>query len=80
MGRYRNMNPESRFIVLFYLFVVVVNQGRMQSQQQMNMMDQRIIILVLLIILEKQGPVMNSVMGGMFSSFDIIFRSIHANG
>ena len=66
--------------MLFFLFVVVVNQGRIPNQQQMNMMDQRIIILVLLIILEKQGPVMNSVMGGMFSSFDIIFRSIHANG
>lgn len=66
--------------MLFFLFVVVVNQGRMPNQQQMNMMDQRINILVLLIILEKQGPVMNSVMGGMFSSFVIIFRSIHANG
>ena len=74
------MNSGSRFIVLFFLFVVVVNQGRMPNQQQMNMMDQRINILILLIILEKQGPVMNSVMGGMFSSFDIIFRSIHANG
>ena len=74
------MNSGSRFIVLFFLFVVVVNQGRMPNQQQMNMMDQRIIILVSLLILEKQGPVMNSVMGGMFSSFDIIFRSIHENG
>lgn len=66
--------------MLFFLFVVVVNQGRMPNQQQMNMMDQRINILILLLILEKQGPVMNSVMGGMFSSFVIIFRSIHANG
>ena len=74
------MNSGSRFVMLFFLFVVVVNQGRMPNQQQMNMMDQRIIILVLLIILEKQGPVMNSVMGRMFSSFVIIFRSIHANG
>ena len=74
------MNSGSRFVLLFFLFVVVVNQGRMPNQQQMNMMDQRINILILLLILEKQGPVMNSVMGGMFSSFVIIFRSIHANG
>ena len=80
MGRYRNMTSESRFIVLFYLFVVVVNQGRMQSQQQMNMMDQRINLLILLLILEKQGPVMNPVMGGIISSFDIMFRSIYSNG
>ena len=74
------MNPESRFIVLFYLFVVVVNQGRMQSQQQMNMMDQRINLLILLLILEKQGPVMNPVMGGIISAFDIMLRSMYSNG
>lgn len=41
-----------------------MNQNRVPSQQQMNMMDQRIINWISTLHLEKQGPIMNSAMGG----------------